>query len=229
MHSCAFVRFRPHSNRSLGPQGFTLVEMMAVVTIIAVMIGLAGPAMMNSFGDARAEDLAGRIVNMFNGARARANGSGRAQLLRFTLADNDGQGGLVAYEGNTSSCNVSNWAAIIAAGCGPTGFCTEVLDPRQRQMVGDTLQLGLLTTGDRGTWEETLADLCYEPTGLTFWRAGAVASSDGLMSSENGGGAGGSLRGGFRFHVQRLDSTTAAISVDRELVAPLGAAARVSQ
>ena len=144
MHSCAFVRFRPHSNRSLGPQGFTLVEMMAVVTIIAVMIGLAGPAMMNSFGDARAEDLAGRIVNMFNGARARANGSGRAQLLRFTLADNDGQGGLVAYEGNTSSCNVSNWAAIIAAGCGPTGFCTEVLDPRQRQMVGDTLQLGLL-------------------------------------------------------------------------------------
>lgn len=204
--------------------------MMAVVIIISVMVGLAGPAMMNSFGDARARDLTGQMVNVFNGARARATGSGRAQLVRFTLADNAGQGGLIAYEGNNSSCNASNWAAIIAAGCAAaTGFCTEQLDPRTRQMAGDTLQLGLRTTGGANSWAETVADLCYEPSGITFWRAGASATGNLLFSSENGGGAAGTLRGGFRFRVQRLDSDANALSVDRELAVPLGAGARVGQ
>ena len=230
MHNHDPVPFRPYIAPAQRQQGFTLVEMMAVVVIIAVMVGLAGPAMMNSFGDARARDLTGQMVNLFNGARARATGSGRAQLVRFTSDANGDQGGLIAYEGNNSSCNARNWAEIVAAGCAPgTGFCTEQLDPRARQMPGDTLKLSIRTTGGADSWDETVADLCYEPTGITFWRAAASDIDSLLLSSENGGGAGGSLRGGYRFRVQRLNSSGTALSVDRELAVPLGAGARVGQ
>ena len=199
---------------------------MAVVVIIATMVGLAGPAMMNSFGDARARDLSAQIVNLFNGARARAIGSGRAQLVRFSAAANGGRGGFIAYEGNNTSCNASNWAAIVAAGCGAgTGFCTEVVNPVQREMAGDTLQVTMRTTGDADTWAETDADLCYEPSGITYWRAGAAVAANGLLSSENLGGVG-ALRGGFLVRVQRLDGSGDAISIDRQLTVPLGAAAR---
>lgn len=209
-------------------QGFTLVEMMVVIIMISVMVGLAGPAMMHSIGDSRARDLSGQIINLFNTARARATGSGRAQLVRFTLAANNGQGGLIAYEGNNSSCNASNWAAIVAAGCGTDGFCVEQLDPRERQMTGDKLQISLRTTGAAGSWAESDADLCYEPTGITYWRAGASVAGNLFMTAENNGGAGGTLRGGFRFQVQRLSGSTQ-ISVARELVVPLGAGARSGQ
>lgn len=226
LHSLRPVSFRPRPGLSPRQHGFTLVELMAVVTIIAVMVGLAGPAMRNSLGDARARDLKGQIINLFNGARARAMGSGRAQLVRFTLADNNGQGGLIAYEGNNSSCNGSNWAGVVAEGCSSAGFCTAQVDPRARQVAGDVLQLGLTTTGDPGSFGETIADICYEPDGTTYWRAGAAVGGNLLLSSENGGGAQGTLRGGFRFRVQRLDSGGTPQSVDRELVVPLGAGAR---
>lgn len=193
---------------------------MAVVVIIAVMVGLAGPAMMNSFGDARARDLSGQMINLFNGARARANGSGRAQLVRFAQGDNNGQGGLIAYEGNNSSCVASDWDAIIAVGCDPiNGFCTEQLDPRTRQMPGDTLQIGLRSTAPG--WTTADADLCYEPSGTTLWR-----TTSAVFSSENGGGAGGTLRGALLFRVQRLDSGGTAVSVERQMIAPLGSTAR---
>ncbi len=202
---------------------------MAVVILIGTMVGLAAPAMMNAFGDARASELAGHMVNVFNTSRARAMGSGRSQLVRFTQAANSGQGGLIAYEGNNSSCNASNWAGIIAAGCGPAGFCTQQLNPLERQIAGDVLQIGLLTTAaannDAG-FNESDADICFEPTGVTFWRAGSDATSFALMSSENGAAGGSAVRGGFLFRVQRLNTSGTETSITRELTVPLGAAAR---
>lgn len=200
---------------------------MAVVVIISVMAALAGPSMMNALGDYRARDLTGQIVNVYNGARARATGTGRAQLVRFTAAANGGQGGLIAYEGNNSSCVASNWTAIVAAGCATgTGFCTDQLNPATRQLPDEVMQLSMRTTGNADTWAETDADTCYEPNGITFWRAGAAVGAGLLMSSENGG-SNGTLRGGFLIRVQRLSSDNTPISVDRQLTVPLGATARV--
>ncbi|MBK8412969.1 MAG: hypothetical protein IPL19_33955 [Sandaracinaceae bacterium] len=203
-----------------------MVELMAVVIIIAMMTGLAAPSMMDALADARVRDLTGQIVNFYNGARARATGSGRAQLVRFTAADHDGQGGLVSYEGNNSSCNASNWAAIVALGCVAGGFCTDQLNPAERQLSDEVFQLGMLTTGNAGTFAETEADICYEPTGITYWRAGAAVGANLLMNSSNGG-AGGSLSGGYLLRLQRLDESGDPLSPDRTLTIPLGAAARV--
>lgn len=204
-----------------------MVELMAVVIIISIMVGMAGPSMMNALGDVRARDLTGQVVTLYNSARARATGSGRAQLVRFTATANGNRGGLIAYEGNNSSCNASNWAAIVAAGCAPgTGFCTEQLSPASREFSGERLLLGMRTTGAAGTWTETASDMCYEPTGQTFWRAGASVGTNAIMTAENGGAAG-NLRGGFVMRVRRVDTAGTQLSVDRELTVPLGAAARV--
>jgi type II secretion system protein H len=224
LHSPPPVPFRLRSSASRRNQGFTLVELMAVVVIIALMTGLAAPSMMGAMADARAQDLAGRIVNLYNGARARAQ-RGRAQLVRFTAADNGQQGGFVAYEGNNNSCNASDWAAITGVPCGPSGFCTDQLNPADRQLSGEVLKVGMLTTGAAGSFAETVADMCYESTG-TFWRAGAAVGANLLMSSSNAG-SGGNLSGGFLIRVQRLAPNGDSLSPDRLVIAPLGAAARI--
>jgi len=228
LHSAPPVPFRLRTSASRRSQGFTLVELMAVVVLIAMMTGLAAPSMMDALADARARDLTGQIVNLYNGARARAMGSGRAQLVRFTAADHNGQGGLVAYEGNNSSCNASNWAAIVALGCGAGGFCTDQLNPATRQLSDEVLQLGMRTTGAAGSFGEAAADMCFEPSGTSFWRAGAAVGANLLMSSSNGG-AGGNLSGGFLIRVQRLNADGESLSPDRTLTVPLGAAARVAR
>jgi prepilin-type N-terminal cleavage/methylation domain-containing protein len=85
LHSAFPVAFRRRAQPlPLVPKGFTLVELMVVVVFISIMVGLAGPAMMNQLADSRARDMTGAIVNLYNGARARAAGSGRSQLVRFT-------------------------------------------------------------------------------------------------------------------------------------------------
>ena len=198
---------------------------MTVVIFISIMVGLAGPSMMNALADSRASNVAVDIKNLYRGARARA-ALGRAQMVRFTLNANGGQGGLVAYEGNNSSCGASNWTGIVARGCGPAGFCTDQLNPATRQLDGEIIQLGLRTTGNADTFTETDADMCYEPS--SFWRAGASVGAGLLMSSESGG-ASGNLRGGFLMRVQRHDSANAPLSTDRLVIIPLGADARVVQ
>lgn len=200
---------------------------MAVVVIISAMAALAGPSIMNALGDYRARDFTGQVVNVYNAARARATGTGRAQLVRFSAAANGGQGGLIAYEGNNSSCVASNWVAIVAAGCATgTGFCTDQLNPATRQLPDEMMQLSMRTTGNAGTWAETDADTCYEPNGITFWRAGTAVAAGLPMSSENGGSTG-TLRGGFLMRVQRLGNGNVPISVDRQVTIPLSATARV--
>ena len=197
---------------------------MAVVVIIGVMAGLAGPAMLNSFADARAGRLTGAVVNTYNLARARAAGSGRAQLVRFTAADDGGRGQFIAYQGNSSSCQASNWAAIVAAGCGPSGFCAEILSPGYYEAAGDQLDVAM---GALGTWGAATVDVCYEPTGITFWRDDNDATTFALLSSDAASVAGGTtISGGFAVRVRRLDGDGNDASVPRQLIVPLGAAAR---
>ena len=197
---------------------------MAVVLVIATMVGLAGPAMLNSFADARASRLTGRLVDTYNVARARAQGSGRAQMVRFTAAGDNGRGQLIAFEGNSSSCRAADWQEIVEAGCGVNGFCTEVVNPSYFEAAGDTLSV---TGGELGAWNSTIADICYEPTGITFWREGSNASSYALMSADAASVDGSTIiSGGFAIRVQRLDGSGDPLSVARQAMVPLGAAAR---
>ena len=127
-----------------------------------------------------------------------------------------------------SSCGASDWAAITGVACGPGGFCTDQLNPATRQLSDEVFQLGMVTTGAAGSFAEAAADMCFEPTGTSLWRAGAAVGANLLMSSSNAG-AGGNLSGGFLIRVQRLDLNGDPLSPDRFLTVPLGAAARVAR
>jgi hypothetical protein len=117
----------------------------------------------------------------------------------------------VAYEGNNSSCGASDWAAITRRGVwSHGGFCTDQLNPATRQLSDEVLQLGMLTTGAApGSFAETAADMCFEPTGTSVLACWARRVGANLLMSSSNAGAGGNLSGGFLIRVQRLDPRTA--------------------
>ncbi|NUP05090.1 MAG: prepilin-type N-terminal cleavage/methylation domain-containing protein [Polyangiaceae bacterium] len=81
-------RLRTSRRRSL--PGFTLIEMMVVVTIIAMMAALAGPSVIRIIQDRRSQKDALELVNMLQDAHTRAFGRGSAVLVTYTQAPANG-------------------------------------------------------------------------------------------------------------------------------------------
>lgn len=63
-------------------RGFTLVELMIVVTIIAILAMVATPSLTRSMRRAESREAAGRLAQVFRTARAQAMGRGEIVLLR---------------------------------------------------------------------------------------------------------------------------------------------------
>ncbi len=90
--------------RSLGRasrRGFTLIELMVVVILVAILSMLAIPAMSKSRNDQIAFDYARKLQLIMNRARVRAN-AGSAQLV---VGDLSGRGKFWLFEGkDETSC-----------------------------------------------------------------------------------------------------------------------------
>ncbi|MDI9444706.1 MAG: prepilin-type N-terminal cleavage/methylation domain-containing protein, partial [Planctomycetota bacterium] len=73
----ALPRSRP------GRHGYTLLEMLIVLAILAVMIGLGWPAIQKMARRSRIGDAAKQVRNALGQARLAAIESGKAQVFRF--------------------------------------------------------------------------------------------------------------------------------------------------
>ncbi|MFO0625468.1 MAG: prepilin-type N-terminal cleavage/methylation domain-containing protein [Polyangiales bacterium] len=147
--------------RSRADFGFSLLELMVVVTIIAVLSALVLPSMSQAMRERHAQEAAIDVTDMLREVRGRAMYRGRAQTVVIRQVGTAVR--LEAYEGTESSCRLSRFR--LTAG---TGFVEAeqiaVLDLGAAQYARDSLASTIaIPTGT------TFLQLCHTPMGNTFF------------------------------------------------------------
>lgn len=186
-------------------EAYTLVELMAVVVIMGIVVGIAGPRLGAQVEERRRNAALLGIVRHFREARSAALGSGQAHRVVFTAA---GQGNLTFERAGTSRCHLAA-AATAAAASDPDAF---VADPVRSFSPDASATPIFMTLTDPPL---TYAEFCFQPTGVTYWRSSATGRFSDNMTSEGTG-----IRGGFVFSITPSGAP-------RRAVLPFGSDARV--
>jgi prepilin-type N-terminal cleavage/methylation domain-containing protein len=111
-------------------EGFTLIELMIVITIMGSMVAMIAPGLGEFLADARAASASEAFVRLTRHMQSRVQQTGLAHMLIFTAAGGDGGGlGVIrVYEGMNNHCRQTPWAQTIG-GTDPNGHApVEVLD-----------------------------------------------------------------------------------------------------
>jgi len=169
------VRTRPSPSR-YGRAGFTIVELLTVITVIGILAAAAAPSFVAFLRDRRVDDAARNIADLYRRARARALGRGSAVMVRWdsgaALPTNTNPAGhftaLEAVAGAASPLN----QYLPTSSCTPgtqwaTGATTNLFvrsfDERRERYAPATAQF-LDGQGNPLPYVE----LCFTPRGRTF-------------------------------------------------------------
>jgi prepilin-type N-terminal cleavage/methylation domain-containing protein len=154
-------------------EGFTILELMIVVTIITILAAAAAEGFGSSVSDMRASNLEEDLVRIGRRARAEPLGTGMAHLLAFSYDANNGLGVLSLSAGDSNRCNlVSSWGAspieavkaIDFTGGSRSSPPDENAQVINFEPVDPTLQVD--------DFYKTI-QICYEPSGTTLLRPSA--------------------------------------------------------
>lgn len=181
-----------------------------VLAIIAIVVGLAAPAISNAMLQRRANEAALDLVRIVREARSEAAAYGRAHLLRFTAST---PGRIDLYRGENDSCNGNDWPTLTAGGCsGGNLSCIDalVLSDKHYSPLPSQVRLALAN--------QQITDVCYEPTGVMWWRPSSAVPFSDLNNN--------ALAGGVLFTLTPYMSGTQK-GVTRRVVLPLGGDARI--
>lgn len=168
----------PHSLQRRRPsaitRGFTLIELMAVVIIVAVFATLAVPSVTKQLKGRRVAQAAQLAASLYTQARTRAMGRGSAVLVRYSNGRFFVREAQLGGLGGPGSC-----AALPSSTCLNTDWNT-LANNEYRELPGLDLgnrgeygtgadQVGFALKDAAGTTLTTL-DVCFTPMGRVFSR-----------------------------------------------------------
>ena len=82
---------KPSSRQNAKARGFTLVEFLMVIVILATVTAIGAPRYANALANYRAEAAARRVVADINLARSRAVMKSTSQTITFSVSSNQSQ------------------------------------------------------------------------------------------------------------------------------------------
>jgi prepilin-type N-terminal cleavage/methylation domain-containing protein len=176
--------------RRRAARGFTLMELMVVVMLVAILAMIATPSMTEARNDRIAFDYASRYQQLLVKARARAAGTGSAHLVLFA----PGTGGrgyarvYAALDGGTSpgpapvsSCKeTGQWAQALVDPPSVTAASARLIDFVDLNRPGINDDMDLRATPRLGAANPpdpvTALAVCITPAGVTYIGGGPDAT-----------------------------------------------------
>lgn len=171
-------------------QGFTLLELMIVITVMGTMAALLAPGIGEFLADARASSATEDLVRLSRHMRSRAQETGLAHLLVFgrTNKDRGGLGVFRVYEGMNNHCRTTPWPQTVNGALSDGHAPVETLDMLTYNpssmganvTVNDAERQVIAVTATTSAGAVDTVNLCYEPSGATYEGA-ADASLAGFV------------------------------------------------
>jgi type II secretory pathway pseudopilin PulG len=148
----------------------TLLELMAVVTIIGIFVALAVPAMGGILEDRHSARAADELANLFRIGRSRAAATGAAHYIKVdakgTAATMELRAALSGVAGGpVSSCSASKWSTTDSRGI-------KLIELSAGAFAGKGISLTPAEAiGGSGT-TAAFTEYCFSPGGTPWVRAG---------------------------------------------------------
>ena len=188
-HRCASAKHRRSRD------GFSLVELIAVVAIMFVLAAAASPAFVAILRDRRVNNAAMKIVNYYRTAKMMAVGRGLPILVNWNSAGNlsntnPGSPGLIQLiepvltTGTTppSTCSQVTWAyfpATLTTSAAVNGV--QLVDSFDLKNGSYDYTSVAYVSNDPQAASPSSVDICFSPSGVSFVRYGAGAFNQLLV------------------------------------------------
>jgi prepilin-type N-terminal cleavage/methylation domain-containing protein len=168
--------------------GFTLVELMIVITVMGTMAAMLAPGISEFLADARASNATEDLVRLSRHLSARTRQTGLAHLLIFGRTSNDsgGLGLMRLYEGMNNHCRSTPWPQALAETDGHAPI--EILDMAAYNFrkgtsapsVDDTDRPVIAISVTNSLAAPDAAIICFEPSGATYEGAASTTAVTGF-------------------------------------------------